>query len=136
MAIGTISEELKSYQDYMFNNITVPANTTTTGDAQQVGGTQAELEIVAVVGDTDVVITDTKVFTVSLTGSATSDGSFTALETLYTVTASGETTLTAGTELGRYIVKPSDPMFAKAVAVSDDTGIVGTLEVYIRRVCR
>lgn len=136
MAIGTISERLKSAQDYLFDNITFPANTTTTGSAHLVGGTQGELEIVVAVGDTNIVITDTKVVTVSLTASATEGGSFTALTTLYTKTASGATTLTAGTVLGRYIVKPSDPLWAKAVAVSNDAGIVGTLDCYILRVAR
>lgn len=136
MAIGTIGEELKSAQDYLFENVTVPANTTTTGGAHLVGGTQGELEIVAVVGASDIVITDTKVFTLSLTGSETEGGSYTALTTIYTKTASGATTLTSGTELARYIVKPSDPLFAKAVAVTNDASVVGTVEVYIRRVCR
>jgi hypothetical protein len=136
MSIGTISEELKAFPDYMFNNAAVPKNTTLTGDAQQVGGTQGELELVAVIGDANVVITDTKIFTVSLTGAETADGSFTALATLFTVTASGATTLAAGTELGRYIVKPSDPMFAKAVATTNDAAATGTVTVYIRRVVR
>jgi len=133
---GTISEELKSAHDYMFEDETAAANTTTTGEAQLVGGAQGELELVAVVGDTDIVITDTKALTVKLTGAETEGGSFVDVATLYTVTASGATTLTAGTELGRYIVKPSDPLWGKAVAVNDDTGIVGNLTVYIRRVAR
>jgi hypothetical protein len=136
MPIGTISEELKSAQDYLFENVTVPANTTTTGSAHLVGGAQAELEIVAVVGATNIVITDTKAFSVSLTGSDTEGGSFTALETIYAATASGATTLTAGTELGRYVVKPSDPLWAKAVATTNDAAVVGTVDVYIRRICR
>ena len=44
---GTISQELKAAHDYMFDDATIPANTTLTGDAQLVGGTQAELELVA-----------------------------------------------------------------------------------------
>jgi len=133
---GTIGEDLKGGHDYMLEDTTAVANDTTTGDAQLVGGAQGELEIVVMVGDTDIVITDTKAFSVSLTESATEGGSFTALTTLYSVTASGETTLTAGTELGSFIIRPSDLLWAKAVTVNNDTGIVGNLTVYIRRVAR
>jgi hypothetical protein len=135
MSIGTISEELKAYGDYLFNGVTVPQNTTTTGSAAMVGGTQAELEIVAVV-NTTIALADTKVITVKLTASATEGGSYTDLVTLYTATASGATTIAAGTELGRYVVKPSDPLFAKAVAITTDAAATGKVDVYIRRVCR
>jgi hypothetical protein len=135
MAIGNISEELKAYSDYLLNGETVPQNTTTTGDAVQVGGTQAELEVVAVAA-TDIGLADTKVLTLKLTGADTSDGSFTDLVTLNTTTASGATTITAGTELGRYVVKPSDDLYAKAVIITDDAAATGSVDVYLRRVCR
>ena len=136
MAIGKISEELKSAQDYLFNDTTVTANATLTGSAQLVGSAQAALEIVVNVGSTAIALADTKVLTISLTGSDTETGSFTALQTLYTKTASGATTLGAGTELARYVVKPSDPLYVKAVAVNNDSAITGKIEAYIRYIAR
>lgn len=136
MAIGKISEELKSAQDYLFNDTTVTANATLTGDAHLVGGAQASLEIVVNVGSVAIALADTKVLTISLTGSDTETGSFTALQTLYTKTASGATTLAAGTELARYVVKPSDPLYVKAVAVNNDSALTGKIEAYIRYIAR
>ena len=136
MAIGKISEELKSAQDYLFNDTTVTANATLTGDANLVGGAQAALEIVVNVGSVAIALADTKVLTISLTGSDTETGSFTALQTLYTKTASGATTLAAGTELARYVVKPSGPLYVKAVAVNNDATLTGKIEAYIRYIAR
>lgn len=135
MAIGTISEELKAYGDYLFNGATVPQNTTLTGESAMVGGTQAELEVVAVV-NTSIALADTKSITLKLTASDTEGGSYADLVTLYTATASGATTISAGTELGRYVVKPSDPLFAKAVVSTTDATATGKIDVYVRRVCR
>lgn len=136
MAIGKISEELKSAQDYLFNDATVTANATLTGSAHLVGGAQASLEIVVNVGSVAIALADTKVLTISLTGSDTETGSFTALQTLYTKTASGATTLASGTELARYVVKPSDPLYVKAVAVNNDSALTGKIEAYIRYIAR
>ena len=136
MAIGKISEELKSAQDYLFNDATVTANATLTGDANLVGGAQAALEIVVNVGSTAIALANTKVLTISLTGSDTETGTFTALQTLYTKTASGATTLAAGTELARYVIKPSDPLYVKAVAVNNDSALTGKIEAYIRYIAR
>ncbi|NOQ31795.1 MAG: hypothetical protein GQ570_11795 [Helicobacteraceae bacterium] len=135
MAIGKISEEIRSAQDYLLEGATVPQNTTLTGVARQTGGTQSSLEIVAI-AETDIVITDLKIITVSLTGSDTEDGTFVALVDLYTATAAGATTIDAGTELGRYVPKHSDPMWIKAVIVTDDVAIVGTATSYIRNISR
>ena len=72
----------------------------------------------------------------AITGSDIEIGSFTALQTLYTKTASGATTLAAGTELARYVVKPSDPLYVKAVAVNNDATLTGKIEAYIRYIAR
>ena len=64
MAIGKISEELKSAQDYLFNDATVTANATLTGSANLVGGAQAALEIVVNVGSTAIALADTKALTI------------------------------------------------------------------------
>ena len=127
--------DIRSAQDYLFEGVTVPQNTSTTGVARMTGGTQSALEIVSI-AETDIVITDLKVLTVSLTGSATEGGSFVALTDLYTVTAAGETTITAGTDLGRYVPKPSDPMWIKCVITTDDVAVVGTATTYIRNISR
>lgn len=134
---GTISQELKAAHDYMFDNATIPQNTTLTGDAQLVGGTQAELELVAVVGATAFAVADTKVITVKLTGSATEGGSFADVDTLFSLTAAaGSGAIAAGTELGRYVVSPTDPLWGKAVIITDDAAATGTIDFYIRRIAR
>jgi|LGVF01.2.fsa_nt_gb hypothetical protein len=135
MAINKFSEEIKSAQDWLYDGVTVPANTSTDSTAKQVGGAQGALELVFI-AKTDIVITDTKVVSLKLQGATTIDGSYTDLVNLYSVTASGETTVTAGTELARYIVKPSDPMFQKAVITTDDTLVVGAVDGYIRQIHR
>lgn len=133
MAIGKISKDLKSAQDYLFEGTTVPANATTTGSANLVGGTNGQLEIIAV-AKTALAIADTKVITVKLTGSATEGGSFVDVDTLYTLTASGgDGAIVAGTVLGSYIITPDDPLWIKAVAITDDAGATGTLDVYIKQ---
>lgn len=136
MAIGKISEELKAYPDYIFNDTTVVANSTTTSNEFMVGKTQAELELVVLVGDTAIALADTKVLSIKVTGTETSGGSHADVATIYTETASGATTLAAGTELARYVVKPSDPLYAKVVATNNDATLTGKITSYIRRVCR
>mgnify|MGYP000375779555 CR=1 FL=1 len=136
MAIGKFSEDLKSYQDYLFKNETVVANNTTASTVRQVGGTQASLEVVVVVGDTDIIIADAKALTISLKGSETEAGTFTDVASLYELTASGATTLKSGAELARYVVKPSDPLYGKLEVVNNDTALTGTVEAYIRAIYR
>ena len=135
MAIGKIGEEIKSAQDYIYEAETVAQNTTTTSVARQVGGTQGALELVFL-ADTDIVITDAKVLSLKLIGADTEDGTFDTEIELYSVTADGETTIEAGTELARFIIKPSDKMWQKAVLTNDDVAIVGTVEGYIRALHR
>lgn len=136
MSITKISEDLKSAQDYLFEDTTVPANTTTTGDAQLVGGTNGALEI-KVIAKTALAIANTKVITIKLTGSSTEDGSFTDVATLYSLTASGgDGAIDAGTELGQYIPNPEDPLWLKAVVTTDDAAATGTIDCYIKYLAR
>lgn len=133
MAIGKISEDLKSAQDYLFKDTTVPVDTTTAGTANLVGGTNGQLEIIAI-AKTDITIADTKSITVKLAGSDTEGGSFTDYANLYALTASGGNgAITAGTVLGSYIVTSENPLWAKAVVVTDDATATGTLDVYIKQ---
>lgn len=136
MAIGKISEDLKSAQDYLFKDTVVPANTTTTGTAQLIGGTNGALEIM-VTAKTALSITDTKLFTVNLIGSATEGGSFTTVATPFTIlAAAGSGSISAGTLLGTYIVTPEDFPWIKAVAITDDVSATGTIDVYIKHLER
>lgn len=136
MAIDKISQNLKSAHDYLFKDTTVPANTTTTGTANLIGGTNGALELL-VVAKTALTIADTKTITVKLTGSATQGGAFIAVDTVYTLTAAGGNgAITAGTVLGTYIVTPEDPLWIKAVATTDDATATGTLDVYIKHLAR
>lgn len=132
MAIGKISEEIKSAQDYILDGVTVPKNTSTTSSAKLVGGTNGQIELV-VNARTAIALADTKVLTVALTGSDTEGGSYTALRTLYTKTASGATTIAAGTELARYVFNSIDPLYVKAVVTTTDAAATGTIEAYPRQ---
>lgn len=133
MAIGKISEDLKSAQDYLFQDTTVPANTTTTGGANLIGGTNGQLEIIAV-AKTAIAVADTKIITVKIAGSDTEGGSFTDVATLFGLTATGGSgAIPAGTVLGSYIITPENPLWYKAVAITDDAGATGTLDVYIKQ---
>ena len=136
MAIDKISTEIRSAQDYLLDGVTVPQNTNTVGSANLVGGAQAALEIV-VEAKTALAIADTKNINIKLTASDTEGGTFTDLVTLYDLTAAGGNgAIVAGTILGRYVYKPSDPLWTKAVVSTTDAAATGTVDAYVRYISR
>lgn len=137
MAIGKISEDLKSAQDYLFQDQVVPQNATVTGDANLVGGTNGALEIKAI-SKTALAITDGTTITISLTGSDTEDGTFVPVGTVFTLTASaGSGAIIAGTELGQGLIPtPENPAWLKAVVTTTDASATGQIDVYIKNLVR
>jgi hypothetical protein len=128
--------------DYLAKEqIVVASNTNTDGNggAFDLSGTQGSIEIIAQ-AFTDIVIPDTKIFTVKLQSSATDSG-YTDLVTLYTKTAAAVSpavteTILAGTILGRYIVPNDAKPYIKANLVSNDTGFTGKVNVFQSEVSR
>ena len=132
MAIGTISEELKAYPDYLFNEEALVSTDTVEGVGVQIGGTQAELEVVAIAA-TDIVTPADNTTVITLTGDSAIGGAYaTTVATLASLTAG---TVTAGTELGRYVWKPSDPMFGRCEAAASAAS-TGKVTCYLRRIAR
>ncbi len=121
----------KYKNDYLAEAQTVPASDTNAdgnGGAFDLGGALGGIEIVAQV-NTDIVVPDTKIFSVLLLHSDDGD-SYTTLETLYTITSSGGDTLLADTVLGRYIVPNDAKPYIKANIVCNDTGFTGKIDVF------
>lgn len=132
--VRTFSDnETRARPDYMAYQQTVPANTTAAASngPRLLGKVQNKLDIIVRVY-TDVVISDTKVFSVKLQTSSDNGvaDAYADLATIYTVTASGETTLAAGTELARYAISTDKELWFKAVMISDDAAITGAVNIY------
>jgi len=127
-----LGEDIKAADSIYYNAVTVPANTNTDSTAlrtevEAIQGAQS----VYVKVDTDIVITDTKVVTVIVEDSA-DNITFTQLAELYTVTASGETTLDAGGILAQYVLPDNAKAYTRLNVATDDTGVVGKLTAYLR----
>jgi hypothetical protein len=131
--MANFSEDLKAYADYLASEQAIPQNTSANGDggAFLVGKAQNALDIVAEVGATLITLADTKVFSVKLQSSATEGGTYADVATIYTVTASGATTIAVGTELGRYVVSTADDLWFRVVFTTDDAAATGKLNTYI-----
>jgi flagellar basal body rod protein FlgG len=127
-----INENLKAADSYYLDGVTVPQNTTTLGAAVRtevaaIQGAQA----VKVDVDTDIVITDTKIVTISVEHGDTESGSFSTLATIYTVTASGETTIDAGEEIANFVLPDNTKAWTRLNITTDDTGVVGAVTGFI-----
>lgn len=129
--------EIKFADDYLAKAQAVPQNTSADGNGgvfENLGQVQGSLEVVVKV-NTGIVITDTKIVTVKLQDSA-DNSSFADFETLYTKTASGATTVAAGTELKRFIIPKTMKRYSKAVLVSNDAGVTGKVDIYLNYIPR
>lgn len=133
LADTKIGLELFSNTDYVFNDETIPNNTSVTSDAFLFGETLHGLELVAEVEDA-VTLADTKVLSLIILWDESSTGTFANTETLYTNTASGATTIAAGTELFRHVADTKKPVWYKVRITSTETGQVGSINVNISSV--
>ena len=134
LADTKIGLELYAEPDRIFNDRTIPNNTSVTSDAFPFGETLHGLELVCEVEDA-VTIADTKSLSVLILEDEASDGAFTTSETLYTVTASGAAVnLAAGTELFRHVADTKRAPWYKVRITSTDTTETGSLNVNIASV--
>ncbi len=121
---------LKVHGEYLAKEQALPQNTSADGNgvSRDLSGTLGGVEIVAEVA-ADITLADTKTLTVSLMDQP-DGGSFEELGKLAGVTASGVTTLTAGTILGRFVIPTDAGTMVKAVITTDDSAASGSLSVY------
>lgn len=133
LATGTISAEIYSDTDIVFNAQQMPNNSNVTSDAFPFGETLHGLELVGTVS-TAISLADTTTLTITGRTSATSTGTFSEANTLYAVTASGATTIAAGTELFRYVADTKENMWWQVRIATTDTQETGNITVYIASV--
>ena len=124
------NHDIKDDAGYYAEAQAVPQNTSADGNggSKQLSGTQGGIEIKAVV-TTELALADTKVFSIAIHDSA-DNSSFAAIQTLYTKTASGATTVAAGTVLGRFVLPSSARRYTKVVLTSTDAAMTGAVSVY------
>jgi hypothetical protein len=130
---------------FLADGVDVPAQEGTVAGAEtgtailsgeQLGGSMGGIGIVArVAADADLELTNTKVLTIALTKSDTTQDatSFASLITLATVTSDAtDFSVAAKTELGEYILPNSPASYYKLSVACDDTAPSGGLDVYTR----
>jgi hypothetical protein len=131
LATGTISAELRADPDYLLYGETVPSNTTVYSDGMALGKTQDAIEIVGV-AKTEITVLDTKEISFVIQESS-DDGdsdSYVTIATPYSMTASSDTTIDAGTELFRFVPSTKAEVYIRVGFVSTDTGEAGTVDVF------
>lgn len=133
LATGTIGAELYSDTDLIYDGFTMPNNTSNTTTAFPFGNTLHGLELVGTV-DTAISLADTTTLTFAVLTSDSSTGTFTVADTVYTTTASGATTIAAGTELFRYVADSEQETWYQVRVTTTDTQQSGTFTVYINSV--
>lgn len=129
------NHDVKVEGGYFAEAQTVPQNTSAAGNggSQEVSGTHGGIEIKAVV-TTELALADTKVFSIKIQESSDDGDSdaFADKHTLYSVTASGATTVAVDTVLGLWVVPTDAERYLKAVLTSDDAAMTGAVSVYPR----
>lgn len=122
--------ELKVHGEYLAEDQALPQNTSADGNGGELrlSDTQGAIELVGVVED-EISLADTKVLTIKLR-EKDDGGSYADKATLYTKTASGATTLAAGTELFRYILPTDTKDIIKAQLTTTDAAAAGSVTIY------
>lgn len=115
--------------DLIFDEQTVPQNDSVSSDGFNLGKTQASLEVV-VYADTDVVLADTT----SLTVEYEYGDSFAESVEVYTVTASGSTTLEG--EIARFVPPTSFPTVGRLTVTTTDAAATGAISAWPEYVAR
>jgi len=126
----------KFENDFLAKAQSLPQNTNADGNggAFNLAGTNGSIEVVAVV-NSEISLADTKVLTVKLKDS--SDGTtYADMQTIYTKTASGATTIAADTELGRFIIPTNAKPHIKANIVTTDAAATGKIDIFQNYIAR
>ena len=121
---------LKVHGQYLAKEQALPKNTSADGNGQEqdYSGSLGGVEILAEVAG-DIALADGKALTVTL-AHADEGGGFSELGEVCSLTASGATTVAAGTVLGRFIPPTDTKARTKAVIATTDGAAVGSLNVY------
>lgn len=121
---------LKVYGQYLAEAQALPQNASADGNGPvlDLDGTMGGIEIVAVV-TAEISLADTKSLDIKLQDSEDGE-TFADLETLYSVTADGATTIDADTVLERYVLPSDAKAYIKAVLTTDDAAAAGSVSVY------
>lgn len=123
------------FADQLFEAaMTFPANTSATAtNPMRVGGANGNLAITVVGADTDVLLADTKIFTLSYTEATTESGVYAAanpaVSSVYT--ASGAYAPAVGIVMNRLVLPPDAGPWIKAVLATDDAAADGTVDVFL-----
>lgn len=126
-----LGDILRNYEEQFFDDTTVPQNTTLASSyVLCLGKTNDSIEVFVEVGETDIALADTTSLTVQLFEADTEGGAQTLLATIYTITASGATTLDAGTELARYAIATDRKRWITAKVITTDAAATGTINVF------
>lgn len=127
LASGTLSTELYSDTDRIFDGATVPQNTSLVSSVFEFGKTLDALELVGAV-ETEIVIAAATAMTITLAWDEDPAGAFSDTQEVFTT---GPGTITAGTELFRYVADHLKPVYYKATVATTDAAATGAVDVNI-----
>lgn len=130
LASNKISEELYSDTDRVFQGEAVPQNTSVVSSIFDFGKTLNALELVGEVV-TDITIAATFALTFTVAWDEDPAGAFSNTEE---VASFAPGTITAGTELFRYVADHTKPVYYKLTVASTDATATGTFDVDIASV--
>jgi hypothetical protein len=80
---------------------------------------------------TDIVITDTKILTVTLNDNILATGGTDTTVATKAITASGETTIAAGEVVVEFIAPRTVKEYTSVTVTTDDVGVVGTYDAFL-----
>lgn len=121
---------LKFHGEYLAKAQALPQNASADGNGGEfhLADTLGSIEVIVKV-NAEISLADTKVLSVKMQDKATGS-EYADLATIYSKTASGATTLAAGTELARYILPSGTKELLKAIITTTDAAAAGKLDVY------
>lgn len=128
-----------SIRDYLAYQQDLPQDDTSygqdsDGDAvtQEVKGAMGGLQVVAKCHE-EITLADKKVLSLSIEESSDNgdEDAFAHKAYLYYVTASGETTIEAGTVLGRFVLPTDIERYIRIALETDDATASGSVDVYL-----
>ncbi|MCK5603909.1 hypothetical protein KAR91_18625 [Candidatus Pacearchaeota archaeon] len=127
LSSSTISQELFSDTDVVLSGQAMPINTSVSSSVFEFGKTLDALELVGV-AKSEITIGATFAATITVAWDTDPSGSFSNTQDVLTIAPS---TITAGTELFRYVADHLKPVWYKVTITSTDTASVGTVDVNI-----
>jgi hypothetical protein len=127
-----INERLRDTNAIYNDGTTVPANTSTTSSRLKTGaGGLLGGNIVLVRAATDIVITDTKIVTITLNDNDLATGGTDTVVATKSITASGETTIAAGDVVVEFIAPRTVKEYTSVTVATDDVAVVGTYDAFL-----